>query len=106
MTEALARTTDPDTSKESAKSLDPTKLEAKVLEIIKEFPNGVISEKVEDIMWERYRIKASSVTPRYRRLFDKDHIFYAGKEVARSGRQQTIMCAVVTGIAQELADSK
>tara|TARA_B100001059_G_C17822279_1_gene579062 strand:- start:1608 stop:1898 length:291 start_codon:yes stop_codon:yes gene_type:complete len=91
MTEALARHTDPDTSKESGKNLDPTALEAKVLEVIQQFPNGVISEKVEEIMWNRHKIKASSVTPRYRRLLDKHHIFIVGTEIARSGRGQQIM---------------
>ena len=72
--EGLSRSSDPLTSKEAGLNLNPTKLEAKVLEIIKQFPYGCISEQVEHRMWVDFDTKASSVTPRYRKLLEKQEV--------------------------------
>ena len=88
-----SRHTDPDTSHESARKLDPTKLELIVLATIKSFPEGCISEQVEDLMHIVNGIKASSVTPRYKQLLLKNKICICGKRTASSGRQQQVMMA-------------
>lgn len=86
-----SRHTDPETSHESARKLDPTKLELIVLATIKSFPEGCISEQVEDLMYIVNGIKASSVTPRYRQLLLKNKICICGKRKASSGRLQQVM---------------
>ena len=88
-----SRHTDPETSHESARNLNPTKLELIVLATIKSFPDGCISETVEDEVYKNFGIKASSVTPRYRQLLIKDKICICGKRKASSGRQQQVMIA-------------
>lgn len=91
----LARNTDPSTSHEAAEKLDATALEALVLSYIKIFPlEGCISEQIEDLMWVNEQVKASSVTPRYRKLLDKGLIKIDGKRKARSGRSQQVMYAL------------
>jgi hypothetical protein len=91
----LARNTDPSTSHEAAEKLNATRLEALVLSYIKIFDiKGAISEQIEDLMWVNERVKASSVTPRYRKLLDKGLIKIDGKRKARSGRSQQVMTAV------------
>ena len=92
--EGLSRSSDPLTSKEAGLNLNPTKLEAKVLEIIKQFPYGCISEQVEHRMWVDFDTKASSVTPRYRKLLEKRLITITGTMIASSGRHQQLMRAV------------
>ena len=53
-----ARRTDPATSKEAGYSLDPTKLEAKVLRIITNFgSHGCISDQVEHEMMKVFEAK-------------------------------------------------
>jgi len=88
----FARATDPETSKEAAQSVDPTKLEQIVLDTIRSFPNGCISQDVEHMLAE-YR--ASSITPRYRPLMKKGLIVDTGeKRPGFSGRNQRVMRAV------------
>jgi|TARA_R110001606_G_scaffold118735_1_gene249385 hypothetical protein len=90
----LARSSDPLTSKMAAINLNPTKLEAKVLEIIKRYPYGTISEQIEHDMWRDFNIKSSSITPRYRKLLEKRLITITGTLKASSGRHQQLMRAV------------
>jgi hypothetical protein len=88
----LARATDPETAKEAAQSVDPTKLEQIVLDTIRSFPSGCISQDVEHMLAE-YR--ASSITPRYRPLMKKGLIVDTGeKRPGFSGRNQRVMKAV------------
>ena len=47
---AFARKTDPQTSKEAAKTVDVNKMEQLVLDVIKSFPNGCISQDVESAL--------------------------------------------------------
>jgi hypothetical protein len=92
MSRGLYRNTDPETSKEAGKSVDPTKLEKIVLEVIKRFPEGCISQDVESALPE-YR--SSSVTPRYNTLRKKGLIVLTGeKRPGFSGRNQQVMKAV------------
>ena len=72
---AFARKTDPQTSKEAAKTVDVNKMEQLVLDVIKSFPNGCISQEVESAL-AQYR--ASSITPRYRPLMKKGLIVDTG----------------------------
>ena len=88
----LARKTDPETSKEAAQSVDVTKLEQIVLDVIKRYPNGCISQDVEFVLPE-YR--SSSITPRYNQLIKKGLIVDTGeKRPGFSGRNQRVMRAV------------
>jgi len=89
---AFARKTDPQTSKEAAKTVDVNKMEQLVLDVIKSFPNGCISQDVESAL-AQYR--ASSVTPRYRPLMKKGLIVDTGeKRPGFSGRNQRVMRAI------------
>lgn len=91
----IVRNSDPSTSHEAAEKLDATALEALVLKYIKIFTiDGCISEQIEDLMWVNEKIKASSVTPRYKKLLDKGLIKIEGKRKARSGRSQQVMYAL------------
>jgi len=88
----LARATDPETAKEAAESVDPSRLEKIVLDVIKSFPDGCISQDVEHMLAE-YR--ASSITPRYRPLMKKGLIVDTGeKRPGFSGRNQRVMKAI------------
>tara|TARA_B100000029_G_scaffold279604_1_gene273772 strand:+ start:296 stop:682 length:387 start_codon:yes stop_codon:yes gene_type:complete len=91
-----ARRTDPATSKEAGYSLDPTKLEQKVLRIITNFgSHGCISDQVEHEMMKVFDVKGSSVTPRYTKLIAKGHVVDTGvKRKAISGKhQRVLMCS-------------
>ena len=86
------RLTDPDTSVDAALSVDATKMEQIVLEAIKGFPNGCISEEIEKAL---PHIRASSITPRYRPLMKKGLVVDIGeRRPGLSGRSQRVMRAV------------
>ena len=88
----LARATDPETSKQAAQSVDTSKMEQIVLDVIRSFPNGCISQDVES---ELAQYRASSITPRYRPLMKKGLIVDTGeKRPGFSGRNQRVMRAV------------
>ena len=87
----LVRREDPTTSHEAAQTVDTTKLERIVYEAIQSFPNGCISDEVlEALPDHRY----SSVTPRYKALFEKGFIEFTGTKEGRSGRKQRVMKAI------------
>lgn len=88
------RNSDPSTSHEAAEKLDATKLEQLVLTYIAAYTHGCISEQVEKAMFTHEGIKASSVTPRYRKLLEKGLIKIDGKRKASSGRSQQVMYAL------------
>lgn len=89
---AFARKTDPETSKEAAKTVDVTNLEQIVLDVIKRYPQGCISQDVESEL-DQYR--SSSITPRYRQLIKKGLVIDTGKKrPGFSGRNQRVMRAV------------
>lgn len=88
----LARATDPETSKQAAQSVDTSKMEQIVLDVIRSFPDGCISQDVES---ELAQYRASSITPRYRPLMKKGLIVDTGeKRPGFSGRNQRVMRAV------------
>ena len=88
----LYRNTDPETSKEAAQSVNATSLEQIVLDVIKRYPNGCISQDVEFQLSE-YRL--SSITPRYRQLIKKGLVIDTGeKRPGFSGRNQRVMRAI------------
>ena len=85
----LTRRNDPETSKEAAKAVDTTKLEKAVLEAIASFPEGCISDDVQDKMCLH---AYSSVTARFSALYRKGFIEYTGElRRGRSGRNQRVM---------------
>ena len=87
----LYRNQDPTTSHEAAQTVDTTKLERIVYEAIKGFPNGCISDEVLEALPD-YRY--SSITPRYKALFEKGFIEITGTKEGRSGRKQRVMKAI------------
>jgi len=89
----LARSTDPVTSKESAKTVDTTKLEAIVYEAIKSFGSkGCISDEVLEL-FPKHRY--SSITARYAPLLRKGFIEDSGEtRKGNSGKQQRVMRAI------------
>ena len=88
----LSRNTDPETSKEAAQSVNVTNLEQIVLDVIKRYPNGCISQDVES---ELAQYRSSSITPRYNQLIKKGLVIDTGeKRPGFSGRNQRVMRAV------------
>jgi len=99
MTESyeLYRKDSPSTSIEAAESLEPNKLEALVLDAIKEYckikVGGCISDEVIQYMSMHHGInRYSTVTARYAALYRKGLIEYTGeKRKGESGRNQRVM---------------
>lgn len=88
----LVRRNAPETSVEAAKSIAPNQMELTVLEVIKGFPDGCISDQVQDAL---PNMAYSSVTSRFSGLFRKGYIMYTGEtKRGRSGRSQRVMRAV------------
>jgi hypothetical protein len=84
------------TSSDALDSIDVPALERLVLGIIKENPDGVISDEVREIALQRHGIVAySSVTARFANLHRRGQISYDGRRPGRSGRGQRVMVAVV-----------
>lgn len=87
----LVRKEDPVTSHEAAKAIDTPMMEQLVLEAIKSFPEGCISDEVlEKFPGAPY----STVTARYKALYEKGLIEITGVRKARSGRNQRVMKAI------------
>jgi len=86
----LVRKNDPDTSKEAAKAVDSTRLEAMVYSAIKQFgTDGCISDEIRDLFTG---MPYSSITARYRALLDKGLIIDTGaRRPGKSGRRQRVM---------------
>jgi inorganic pyrophosphatase/exopolyphosphatase len=88
----MARTQDPDTSKEAAETVQSAQLEQLVYEVIKEFPNGCTSEEVERAL---YQYRSHSITPRFAPLLRKGLIVDTGfRKKSASGRSQRVVRAV------------
>jgi DNA-binding MarR family transcriptional regulator len=84
---ALARATDPGTSHEAAAKVDVTTTEAKVLEVIRLFPEGAIADDIAK--WSGLR--DGSVTPRLKPLVLKGWIEPTGEtRPGLSGRRQQV----------------
>jgi len=87
----LYRKQDPNTSEQSAYSVDTTKLEKLVFDAIKSFGSkGCISDEVRAKFPD---LSYSSVTARYKALGDKGFIVFDGTKKGNSNRQQRIMKA-------------
>jgi hypothetical protein len=85
----LVRRDDPVTSFESAVKVDTTKLEQLVYVAIGSFgSNGCISDQVLEMF---PTMPYSSVTARYKALFDKGLIEIIGTRQGKSGRNQRVM---------------
>jgi hypothetical protein len=81
-----------DTSVEAAKSVDTTRLEERVYETIKKYPQGCIQD---DVIAELKGLPYSSVTARFAALKRKGYIELTGeKKAGRSGKNQSVMRAV------------
>lgn len=87
----LVRRDDPVTSYEAAEKIDTTKMEQMVLEAIKRFPEGCISDEV---LAEFPHLPYSSVTGRFKALYEKGYIEITGVRKGKSGRNQRIMRAI------------
>ena len=88
----LVRKNDPQTSKDAAKSVNTTNMEKVVYATIKLFPDGCISDQVQDIL-DMYSY--STVTARFSALYRKGLIEYTGDlRKGRSGRSQRVMKAL------------
>lgn len=88
----LVRKNAPETSIDAAERVNTTKLEKIVYEAIKTFPDGCISDQVQDVL-DMYAY--SSVTSRFSALALKGYIKYTGEtRKGRSGRNQRVMIAV------------
>lgn len=88
----MARTEDPDTSKEAAETVQSAHLEKLVYEVIKEFSDGCTSEDVERAL---YQYRSHSITPRFAPLLRKGLIVDTGfRKRGASGRSQRVVRAV------------
>lgn len=88
---ALARQSDPSTSKEAAASFDPTDLEQTVLGAVMVFVDGATQDDVLGIL-EPYGYKYGTITPRFRSLLNKGLLVDTGeKRKAKSGRSQRVL---------------
>lgn len=93
----LYRKDSPTTSVDAAHTVDTQTLEEKVYNILKEAGNsGMISDEVRDVCQRRYNVTAySSVTARYKSLYEKGLIAYTGDtRKGRSGKSQRVMVAI------------
>tara|TARA_R110000824_G_scaffold12903_5_gene56322 strand:+ start:5993 stop:6367 length:375 start_codon:yes stop_codon:yes gene_type:complete len=81
-----------DTSAAAAYSIDPTHLEKMVYQVIRSFgESGCISDEVRAKL---PHLSYSSVTARYRKLLDRNHIRDTGiRRPGNSGRGQRVMVA-------------
>ena len=90
---AFARKTDPVTSKEAAATVNVSSMEQTVLDVIKSYPKGCITEQIELDLPD---VRISSISPRIRPLINKGLIIDTGeKRPSSSGRNQRVLKAVV-----------
>ncbi len=90
---AFARSTDPDTSQDAAKSFDPNALEARVLEVIQSYgQSGCIKDR---ILGHFAPDAAPTITPRLAPLMRKGWIEDTGeRRKGHSGRNQRVHRAI------------
>jgi hypothetical protein len=91
----MVRATDPVTSMDAAESIDSTKLEQMVYEVIAMYPNGCTSDEV---LKHFPHHGVQTISPRFAPLIRKGFIEDTGeKRKASSGRSQRVMKAIVKG---------
>jgi hypothetical protein len=89
----MVRATDPVTSMDAAESIDSTKLEQMVYEVIAMYPNGCTSDEV---LKHFPHHGVQTISPRFAPLIRKGFIEDTGeKRKASSGRSQRVMKAIV-----------
>ena len=89
----MVRTTDPDTSVDAAISLNPTKLEKKVLDCIKKRKHlGATMDEVDLLLPS---VRSSSISPRFKPLMEKGFVIGDGRtrKAIYSNKQQRILWA-------------
>ena len=94
----LYRKDSPQTSVDAAMSTNTETLEEIVYKILVDSGSkGMISDEVRDVCQKKYNIHSySSVTARYRALYDKGFLAYTGeKRKGKSGKQQRVMHATL-----------
>lgn len=84
----LARSTDPDTSHESAASVDANRLEMIVLEEFKGAKKGLTAEELSRRL---PGLPLNSITPRIAPLVRKGYLMPTGRRKASSGRSQRVL---------------
>jgi len=100
---ALARHTDPSTSHMAAESVDATRLEGLVMDVINCYgTTGCISDEVRHCLpW----LSHSTVTPRFRPLTNKGLIVRdSSKRKGDSGKQQLVMWTVPNYITLKIQE--
>ena len=106
-----ARNTDPRTSHEAAQSMDTNRLERIVLDAIKAHgKNGATHDEVWDYLHQSKgnpQYREGSITPRYKQLEMKGHIFTNGTtRKGRAGRGQLVRYLIDHKInAQDIHDA-
>jgi hypothetical protein len=89
----MVRATDPVTSMDAAESIDSTKLEQMVYEVIAMYPNGCTSDEV---LKHFPHHGVQTISPRFAPLIRKGFIEDTGeKRKASSGRSQRVMKAII-----------
>ena len=89
----LVRAEGPETSREAAYSIDTTRMESLVLAVIASFGSkGCISDEVRGALSDK-KFSYSSITARYKSLYEKNLITYNGTRRGLSGRGQRVMVA-------------
>lgn len=87
-----ARSTDPDTSQQAARSIDAGAVEAIVYQAIRSFPKGCIPEQVYQALPQFTMV---TVSPRFATLKNRGLIVDTGfRRMASSGRSQRVLKAV------------
>jgi predicted transcriptional regulator len=86
----LSRRADPETSKQAARSIETTRLEAECLEAIWEARDGLTSEELAEVL----DLSLVTVSPRLRPLSNKGLIVPSGKRPNRSGRMALVWRSV------------
>ena len=84
----LARHTDPDTSHESAASVDANRLEMIVLEEFKGAKKGLTAEELSRRL---PGLPLNSITPRIAPLVRKGYLIPTGRRKVSSGRSQRVL---------------
>jgi len=84
----LARSTDPDTSHESAASVDANRLEMIVLEEFKGAKKGLTAEELSSRL---PGLPLNSITPRIAPLVRKGYLIPTGRRKVSSGRSQRVL---------------
>ena len=87
----LYRKDAPETSVQSAHTVDTKTMEKLVYEVIRSHPDGCISD---DVLAELSGLPYGTVTARYKALKTKKLIEVVGTRIGRSGKPQGIMKAV------------